>query len=104
MKTNKNRPFLAHHAGLLAAVPAALLLAFAINGRAQSQFYMMTSDGYGFSSLNGATNWNNGLAPSAGNTYYVTNNFTMRTPADNNAHIFAGNALYLELVPKGRNY
>jgi autotransporter-associated beta strand protein len=43
-------------------------------------------------SFNGAGQWSNAAAPSAGNDYF-TGDFILRTPADGNSYTFGGNSL-----------
>jgi hypothetical protein len=50
-------------------------------------------DALGASSFNTAGLWDNALAPSAGNDYFVPNGTRLRTPANGNSHTFAGDSL-----------
>jgi autotransporter-associated beta strand protein len=55
---------------------------------------MTNTDVLGTTSFNSAGQWNNGAAPSSGNSY-ETVNFTMRTPATGSPYTFAGDSLRL---------
>lgn len=50
-------------------------------------------DPFGTSSFNSAGLWDSGLAPSAGNDYFVPDGTRLRTPADGNSYTFAGDSL-----------
>lgn len=52
------------------------------------------SDGFGASSFASGLNWVGGAAPTAGNDYQ-TGNFRLRTPADGNSYVFAGDSLII---------
>lgn len=59
---------------------------------------LKASDASGATSFNTAGNWNNSLAPAAGNSYFTTN-FNLRTPApttSGNNYIFAGDSLEID--------
>lgn len=57
---------------------------------------LKAEDGFGVSSFNSAANWNNGLAPSAGNNYF-TGQYRLRTPANGNSYTFAGDSLTINV-------
>lgn len=50
-------------------------------------------DGVGTSSFNTAGLWSDGMAPSAGNDYFVGDLTRLRTPANGNSYTFAGDSL-----------
>lgn len=50
-------------------------------------------DAMGASSFNTAGLWSDGLAPSAGNDYFVGDGTRLRTPANGNSYTFAGDSL-----------
>lgn len=56
---------------------------------------MTADDSIGSSSFNTGLHWSNGLAPSAGNDYYV-GDFILRTPSDGNSYVFGGDALIVD--------
>lgn len=56
---------------------------------------LTNSDALGTSSFNTAGNWDSGLAPAPGSDYFTTN-FTLRTPADANTYVFAGDSLSID--------
>ena len=95
MNTKSNRLLTRRQSGLATAMLAGLALALTLTAVRAANVYLISSDGYGISSFNSAGNWSSGLAPSAGNSYYVTNGVTMRTPATATAYTFAGDVLYL---------
>jgi autotransporter-associated beta strand protein len=71
-------------------------LAFFAAGNTFSQVVTLTaSDASGTSSFNTAGNWDSGVAPAPGDAYFTTN-FTLRTPADANSYIFAGDSLSVD--------
>jgi hypothetical protein len=66
---------------------------------------LTASNGFGVSSFNSSLAWSDGLAPAAGNAYFVASNYNLRTPADSATdHVFAGDSLTItgaNLVYKG---
>lgn len=51
------------------------------------------SDGFGASSFNSGGVWSDGLAPSAGNDYFIEAGNRVRTPPDGGSYTFAGDSL-----------
>jgi len=52
----------------------------------------LRGDAFGYSSFTGATNWDDGMVPSAGNDYFNAT-YLLRTPADANSYTFQGDSL-----------
>jgi hypothetical protein len=72
---------------------ALTVLALAIPAVSHAQYYMTANDANGATtSFNGAGNWNNGPAPSAGNTY-TTDGWLIRVPNVTGSYTFAGDSL-----------
>jgi autotransporter-associated beta strand protein len=60
---------------------------------------LTNSDAVATSSFNSAGNWDSGAAPLSGNpnfNAYYTTNFILRTPADGNSYVFAGDSLSVD--------
>lgn len=75
-----------------------LLASIALSGNKSAFGQIVTlsaSDVPGTSSFNAIGNWNNASAPAPGNAYFTTN-FTLRTPADANSYLFAGDSLSID--------
>jgi len=69
------------------------VLALAIPAVSHAQYYMTNNDVNGpITSFNGAGNWNNGLAPAAGNAYSTVGYF-LRGPNVAGSYTFAGDSL-----------
>lgn len=74
-------------------------LVMVLCGVAQANVVTLTGvDGFGASSFNTAGLWDDGMAPSAGNDYFVPDLTRMRTPADGGSYTFAGDSLTINNV------
>jgi beta-mannanase len=56
---------------------------------------LTNNDASGSTSFDTAGNWDSGQLPTVGNDYIVGAAYTLRTPADNQAYVFAGDSLTL---------
>ncbi|MEI9960785.1 MAG: Ig-like domain-containing protein [Limisphaerales bacterium] len=56
---------------------------------------LTNNDAANTSSFNTAGNWDSGQMPGIGNDYIVRPGLTLRTPVDNEPHVFAGDSLTL---------
>ena len=84
----------------------ALGLAMVLGGAAQAAIVTLTGiDSFGTSSFNTAGLWDSGMAPSAGNDYYVPDGTRLRTPPDGGSYTFAGDSLTINnLTPYGDGF
>jgi len=78
---------------LLRGVPImAFVVALTVPMASRAQVVMTNNDALGTTSFNAAGWWNNGAAPSGGNTY-DTDGYLLRSPTTVGSYTFAGNSL-----------
>jgi autotransporter-associated beta strand protein len=65
-----------------------------------ASFTLVRKDALGASSFNAGTNWNVAAAPAPGNIY-SSNGYSLRTPPNNAAHVFAGDSLTVPAATDG---